>query len=384
MSRFFDYKVNNIEFREAFVIAKRIISDILSLNNDYLDDNEITILNNYKKELKSINDILDDDSYDIERQISDDLLSPENVEYCFKNNKYKDNASSLGEKINKLFMRVFEIEDEVQILISKKWNKLLTPFEELENGKPFTIVGHSGCGFISLPGYVGYIDNEYNNTETISCSIFTDKDVNCFNSNLVMVFDINESNYISSAPFDTVTRKTGSSTKSVRNIKNIDNEKSIDAGFMHNYNSEKVVTKVVDPQEIINTINNRNDRTINETLLYKKNCTPKGLVLFTNGIDIPLINYIHAKDMMNVYNIDLKVINVLVNENQPIDYNHIDELLKNQIEILKNANMSDEKIILLLDEFIENVIKKSISNKELLNYIIDSINNYKSDNKKVY
>ena len=46
MSRFFDYKVNNIEFKEAFVIAKRIISDILSLSNDYLDDNDITILNN--------------------------------------------------------------------------------------------------------------------------------------------------------------------------------------------------------------------------------------------------------------------------------------------------------------------------------------------------
>ena len=309
--RYFNYLDNIHELREGFLICRKIFEDIKTIDLSYFDEEDKqNIIELYNKAVE-LNEMLGSSPYDWERMINGDLLKPKNVEYCFKHNHYPEHASKRGDALNKIFHNFFVIEDHMQVYVAKMWAKLITPFSEIKNGEPFTILGHSGYGYVILPGTKGH--NVHSNDTNYSCSIFTEHSMNCFNSPLVMLFDMTPVSYVASAPFDAATRKVDL-TKSIKVLKETGNG-IISAGYSFVSDINRVVTKSSNPIKIIEIINSSDKEpltgkgNINETIIDKSQAKPTGLVLFSSGCDLLLGEYMSALRMKLDYNLDLKVIN---------------------------------------------------------------------------
>ena len=380
MSRYYNYLVNNNEFVEGFTTVRKIIRDIEEYDVSILDDIDKEYILSIREEIEEYKNYLGDKPYDIRQLITNDLISPEVVNYYYEYKKYPEKPSPTGERINKIFNRIFEIEDKIQMINAKVWNRLLTPFDKLENGKPFSIVGHSGGGYIITPQSKYYRNNSYNNVHSYSCSLFNDKSINVFSSNLVMIFDLDEANYISACNFDCATRKVQDNLKTVTLLQEIDGQ-GVSAGYLNNTDIDMAITKSECPTSIINKINNSNQ--INEFLINKKTSIPKGLVIFSNGYDCPIVDYYFAREMMNDYNLDLKVINksLYINDNKSRE-EKIEELHSYMDSVLSNLNKPLTREF--LDNFIDDVVIPLKLDKEIEDIIINKINTYKQENTFTY
>ncbi len=376
MSRYYNYLPSNNSFNDGFYIVKKIIKDIKEYDLSLVDDKEQFI--KLQEEVTNIDNELGNDSYELRKKINDDLISPSVVNYYYENKKYPLNASPTGEKVNKLFNRIFEIEDEVQIISAKIWNNKLTPFSDIENGKPFSIIGHSGYGYIVTPTSSKYRNNDYENTISFSCSLFNEHSMNLFSSNLVMIFDLNPNNFIAACNYDCATSKT-EDYKNIRTLHEV-NGKYLSAGFMYNNDLDRIITKSECPTSVVNKINNNPENTINEFIIDKNKSIPQGLVLFSSGYDFPLVEYISATKMKYDYNLDLKVINKQLYFNNNLtkeeQINSLYENINNCLSMYQDYEIFS--IINLLDSFIEDVIIPLKLDKEIEEIIINKINDLKN------
>ena len=374
MSRFFHYLENENEFVDGFYIVKKIIRDIREFDLSLVEDKEYFI--KLQQEVDEIDKELGDDYFELQQKITDDIISPRVVNYYYEHNHtYPDDVSPIGDRIIQLFNRIFEIEDEVQLICAKVWNKLLTPFEQIENGMPFSIVGHSGMGYIVTPSSKRYNNSEYQNTASYSCSLFNEHSINVFSSNLVMVFDINPLNFIVASYYDCATSKVGYS----RGIKTLTSEEDglLTAGYTHVHDIDKIITKSECPTSIIKKINTDNTGRINEFVLNKTKSIPQGLVIFSSGYDFPLIEYLFALQMQHDYMLNLKVINRSLYI--PSELSKEEKIAKLDSEIIKVlSNLGEELITLeILDSFIENVIIPLKLDTDIEERIIYRIEEYK-------
>jgi hypothetical protein len=389
--RYFNYLENFHELREGFIICEKIYEDIKDIDLSYFDalDREY-IIELYKKAIE-LKRKLGSSSYYWDQAINSDLLRPENVEYCFKHQHYPEHASKKGDQLNKIFRNFFIIEDKMQIYIAKMWKKLSTPFNEIKNGEPFVIFGHSGYGYITLPGTRGH--NKHSNDTNISCSIFTDKCMNCFNSNLVMTFDITPDSYISSSPFDAATRKVDL-TKSIKTLKETSNG-IISAGYSYISDTSKAVTKCSNPIQVLHTINTQDDSPltgkghINETIIDKDKAHPTGLVLFSSGCDLLLGEYMNALRMKYDYNLDLKVINRGLYRKKAGLSSYLDtdiEELEHSMKFYQRLFMSNEysydDVVSIIDSYIDNVMDKLELESEVYNRLLLYFDNLKKMKKE--
>ena len=375
--RHFDYIKNNLELTEAYYICKKIIQDVLDFDYTLLINEELQVFNSIKEETQLLKDKFNFNIYDISFIITKELLEPNNVEYCIKHKKYPPNASKTGDIINNLFKKIFIIEDKMQILVSKIWERIVTPFEKIENGKPFTLIGHSGSGYIIFPSSKYYINNEYNNITSYSCSIFTNNHMQEFNSKLVAIFDINKENFVCASHFDSATNR-GSGYASIKTLKTTDDGHFINAGYSSPQGIERIVTKSECPLTTLSKLNKNN---INEVVLDKSKSKPVGLVLFSNGCDFLMYEYINAIRMKNDYNLDLKVINKTLYQNIEIDINKMkEEFLHFKNYILQN-NFNIDELISLLDGYMENIIIPLKLDKNVEEIQIEFIERFKEELK---
>lgn len=308
--RAFNYLNSSTELCSVYNIVHKIMNNILLLDDTLLDNNDKVKLGKIKEEIKKIK--LDDYSF-MNKKINSDLLSVENVEYATKYGFYPDHASLYGEQVNKLFERIFELEDEVQILVAKIWQKLLTPFDKIVNGDNICVVGHSGNGYIPLPGSSQYKDSPYFNTVSYSCSLFTNYSMNCFSSKLILLFDITPESFVAASSIDSATTKS-TTRVNYNTLKRYDDGQALNAGYsLVGQRQDMIITKVENPIDILKTINTRdktsNKNFINETILDKRSAKPTGLLLISDGYDFLLDLYIDALQMEADYNLRLKVIN---------------------------------------------------------------------------
>ena len=375
MSRYYNYLPHNFDFYDGYYIVKKIIKDIKEYDLSLVEDKEYFI--KLQEEVTNIDNELGDSSYELHKQINDDLISPRVVNYYYENKKYPKDASLVGEKVKRLFNRIFEIEDEVQEISAKIWNSKLTPFSDIENGLPFSIIGHSGYGYIVTPTSSKYRNNDYENTISFSCSLFNEHSMNVFSSNLVMIFDINPSNFIAACNYDCATSKT-EDYKNIRTLCEV-NGKYLSAGFMSNSDLDRIITKSECPTSVINKINNNPENTINEFIIDKNKSIPQGLVLFSSGYDFPLSEYISAIKMKYDYNLDLKVINKQLyfgtNLSKEEQINSLYEDIDNFLSQYQDYEIFS--IINLLDGFIDNVIIPLKLDREIEEIIINKINELK-------
>ncbi len=397
--RYFNYLDNRNELGEGYFICKQIIADVLKIDGSLLTLEERKIVNRCKEELILLDKELGDSYYAIDDAILNDLLAKDAVEYCFAHNRYPEGCSKIGEKINKIFKRIFEIEDEIGVIIANMWCRIITPFDKINNGDSFVTIGHSGYGYINLPNSKYYRSNEYENTSSISCSIFTDKIMNCFNSNIVMLFDINPDSLIAALAFDTATRKV-ENRKDIKSLRQIKDNSFISAGYSLISRNYEAAVKTKTPDSVINSILTKEKElltgngVVSEAIIDKRYATAKGLLLFSSGCDFLFLEYLEILKMKRDYNLDFKVINRSLYRKKcglpPFLENEIRSMHQSYQSIpdtILNFNMSYDELESLLAAYINEVLiplKLDLSVEKLQLEFIDSLKQSYKDKQSTY
>ena len=242
----------------------------------------------------------------IGQNILRDLISPENIEYAFKNpNSYKEDASKIGLAFQKDLYKIFELEDNLSKLAEKKFEEM-TPFEQIENGGEFMVVGHASY---QLPGVSNNPNYRKNQKEYVSCSLFSNNELNTFMDNkIVYLLGVTEDNFISASHFDVVTRETRHpSIHSLKEIETDDGKEYIDIGFTHDMDkfalsiaTPKVVERLSLEREkgldssLTNEIVLLRNKTISNKALLVADETDllidEFMVLKSNGVEFKCIN----------------------------------------------------------------------------------------------
>ena len=378
--RYFDYLENYHELKEAYYICNKIINDVLEFDDQLLTKEEKQIFKEIKTEALLLNNKLNFNIYEISQKINDDFLEPSNVEYSFKHQKFPKNASKLGQSINDLFKKIFIIEEKMQIIVSNIWSRLITPFEKIQNGDPFIVIGHSGNGYINFPSSKYYINNSYNNTTSYSCSIFTNNHINVYNSKLVALFNVNYNNFISASHFDSATRSRGFNKKTIKTLKTTDEGNFINVGYSNPQDTKRIVTKSESPTI---TLAKLKKNIVNEVVLDKMKSKPIGLLIFSNGDDFLFFEYINALKMKNEYNLNLKVINKSLYQDIEFDLNQLNKSLLFFKNYIFNSEFNKEELVSLLDGYIEDVIIPLKLNKDIEKIQMDFIEQIKEELKQI-
>ena len=236
----------------------------------------------------------------IGQNILRDLISPENIEYAFKNpNSYKEDASKIGLAFQKDLYKIFELEDNLSKLAEKKFEEM-TPFEQIENGGEFMVVGHASY---QLPGVSNNPNYRKNQKEYLSCELNTFMD-----NKIVYLLGVTEDNFISASHFDVVTRETRHpSIHSLKEIETDDGKEYIDIGFTHDMDkfalsiaTPKVVERLSLEREkgldssLTNEIVLLRNKTISNKALLVADETDllidEFMVLKSNGVEFKCIN----------------------------------------------------------------------------------------------
>lgn len=301
-----DYNKINIEINKYLLSFEEDLKLIISLEN-----NNEKFISAYNKIMKFKNKY--SDLYDVYNQILKDLLSSENVEYCYKNGKYKEDASLLGLEFERDLDEIFKLEEDLIEDITKIWKRDLTNFDNIENGKDFMTVVHASY---LLPGVEGDSNYRYNSFAKLylSCSLLTSLDLNTFDDiKTLYVMDVNEDNYISSSYEDCVTRDSNNQTiNTVKEIK-VDGEKHyIEIGYSGLDKSSNVlaVPKMIEQLSVQREFDStkelyRYNTLTNEVVLDRTKTKRVGGILLSNGCDVLLSEYIYFKQN----NIRFKCIN---------------------------------------------------------------------------
>ena len=142
------------------------------------------------------------DLHGIYNRILNDLTSGDNVEYCFKYGKYKDDASLVGLEFEKDLKEIFELEEKCRDYSIKLWERDITNYDNITNGEDFMTVIHASYLEPGVKGELNYHDNEYSK-QYLSCSLISDRELNTFgDAKTLFVMDVNSDSYIASSFVD--------------------------------------------------------------------------------------------------------------------------------------------------------------------------------------
>ena len=246
------------------------------------------------------------DLYGIYNKILNDLTSSDNVEYCFKYGKYKDDASLVGLEFEKDLKEIFDLEEKCRDYSIKLWERDITSYDNIINGEDFMTVVHASYLEPGVKGDSNYHDNEYSK-QYLSCCLISDRELNTFGEvKTLFVMDVNSESYIASSFVDSVTSET---TKADFNtLKEIDvNGKKhyIKVGYTNDMKSS--VTSISSPKMIEELSIQRELRDsgelyryeslTNEVVLDRTKTRAVGALLLSNGCDMLLGEYINLKQM---------------------------------------------------------------------------------------
>lgn len=370
-----DYVLINSSVRGYITELEKELAMLIDMevNNDiYIDT--------YKK-LKEFKSKYSD-LYGIYNKILNDLTSGDNVEYCFKYGKYKDDASLVGLEFEKDLKEIFELEEKCRDYSIKLWERDITNYDNITNGEDFMTVIHASYLEPGVKGELNYHDNEYSK-QYLSCSLISDRELNTFgDAKTLFVMDVNSDSYIASSFVDSVTSET---TKADFNtLKEIDvngNKHYIKVGYTNDMKSS--VTSISSPKMIEELSIQRelkdsgelyryNSQT-NEVVLDRTKTRVVGALLLSNGCDLLLGEYINLKRM----GIRFKCINKgLYRQKSNIspytdeEYNNFLISLDNLDDVIRRYNVSYEDLFdfyqevvipMKYDERVMNDINKKLS-----------------------
>ena len=351
----------------------------LAMLIDMEEDNNIYI-ETYKK-LKEFKNKYSD-LYYIYNRILNDLTSGENVEYCFKYGKYKEDASLVGLEFERDLRELFILEEKCRSHSVKLWKRDLTSYDDITNGEKFMTVIHASYFEPGVKGDSNYHDNEYSK-QYLSCSLMSDRELNTFgDAKTLFVMEINSDNYIASSYVDSVTSE--STIPNFNTLKEIDVNGSkhyIDAGYINDKKSS--VTSISSPKMIEELSVKRElkdsgelyryNSLTNEVILDRTKTKMRGAILLSDGCDLLLEEYLRLKSL----EVKFKCINKeLYRQKSNIppytdeEYNNFLISLDNLDDVIRRYNVSYEDLFdfyqevvipMKYDERVMNDINKKLS-----------------------
>ena len=370
-----DYSLINSSVRGYITELEKELAMLIDMevNNDiYIDT--------YKK-LKEFKSKYSD-LYGIYNKILNDLTSGDNVEYCFKYGKYKDDASLVGLEFEKDLKEIFELEEKCRDYSIKLWERDITNYDNITNGEDFMTVIHASYLEPGVKGELNYHDNEYSK-QYLSCSLISDRELNTFgDAKTLFVMDVNSDSYIASSFVDSVTSET---TKADFNtLKEIDVNGSkhyIKVGYTNN--RKEAVTSIGSPKMIEGLSLKRElkdsgelyryNSLTNEVVLDRTKTKMRGAILLSDGCDLLLEEYLRLKSL----GVKFKCINKgLYRQKSNIspytdeEYNNFLISLDNLDDVIRRYNVSYEDLFdfyqevvipMKYDERVMNDINKKLS-----------------------
>lgn len=351
----------------------------LAMLIDMEEDNNIYV-ETYKK-LKEFKNKYSD-LYYIYNRILNDLTSGENVEYCFKYGKYKEDASLVGLEFERDLRELFILEEKCRSNSVKLWERDLTSYDNITNGEKFMTVIHASYFEPGVKGDSNYHDNEYSK-QYLSCSLMSDRELNTFgDAKTLFVMEINSDNYIASSYVDSVTSE--STIPNFNTLKEIDVNGSkhyIDAGYINDKKSS--VTSISSPKMIEELSVKRElkdsgelyryNSLTNEVILDRTKTKMRGAILLSDGCDLLLEEYLKLKSL----EVKFKCINKeLYRQKSNIppytdeEYNNFLISLDNLDDVIRRYNVSYEDLFdfyqevvipMKYDERVMNDINKKLS-----------------------
>ena len=372
-----DYGLINSSVRGYITELEKELAMLIDMevNNDiYIDT--------YKK-LKEFKSKYSD-LYGIYNKILNDLTSGDNVEYCFKYGKYKDDASLVGLEFEKDLKEIFELEEKYRDYSIKLWERDITNYDNITNGEDFMTVIHASYLEPGVKGELNYHDNEYSK-QYLSCSLISDRELNTFgDAKTLFVMDVNSDSYIASSFVDSVTSET---TKADFNtLKEIDVKHYIKVGYTNDMKSS--VTSISSPKMIEELSIQRelkdsgelyryNSQT-NEVVLDRTKTRVVGALLLSNGCDLLLGEYINLKQRGIRFKCINKGLYRQKNNISPYneeEYNKFIISLDSLDEVISRYNISDDLLreyyyeVVLPMKYDDNVMK--VINKKFSLYLPD-------------
>lgn len=294
-----DYSLINSSVRGYIIELEKELAMLIDME----EDNNIYI-ETYKK-LKEFKNKYSN-MHDVYNEILNDLLSSENVEYCVKNGKYKEDASLVGLEFERDLRELFELEERCRSHSVKLWKRDLTSYDNITNGEKFMTVIHASYFEPGVKGDSNYHDNEYSK-QYLSCSLMSDRELNTFNgTKTLFVMDVDDDNYIASSYVDAVTAET--SRPDFNTLKEIDVNGSkhyIKVGYTDNrkeavtsISSPKMIEKLSVERELKDSGElYRYNSLTNEVILDRTKTKVKGAILLSDGCDLLLGEYLRLKSL---------------------------------------------------------------------------------------
>ena len=244
------------------------------------------------------------DLHGIYNRILNDLTSGDNVEYCFKYGKYKDDASLVGLEFEKDLKEIFELEEKCRDYSVKLWERDITNYDNITNGEDFMTVIHASYLEPGVKGDLNYHGNVYSK-QYLSCCLISGRELNTFRDvKTLFVMDVNSDSYIASSFVDSVTRET--TEADFNTLKEIDvngNKHYIKVGYTNDMESSvtsisspKMIEELSIQRELKNSgeLYRYNSQT-NEVVLDRTKTRVVGALLLSNGCDLLLGEYINLK-----------------------------------------------------------------------------------------
>lgn len=320
--------------------------------------------------------------YDVYNEILNDLLSSENVEYCVKNGKYKEDASLVGLEFERDLRELFALEEKCRSNSVKLWERDLTSYDNITNGEKFMTVIHASSLLPGTPDNDNYHDNKYSK-QYLSCSLISNRELNTFNgTKILFVMDVNDDNYIASSYVDAVTADI--SRADFNTLKEIDVNGSkhyIKVGYINDTKSS--VTSISSPKMIEELSVERelkdsgelyryNSQT-NEVVLDRTKTKMRGAILLSDGCDLLLGEYFYLKSLGVKFKCINKGLYRQKNNISPYteeEYNNFLVSLDNLDGVIKKYNASYEDLFnfyqevvipMKYDERVMNDINKKLS-----------------------
>ena len=370
-----DYSLINSSVRGYIIELEKELAMLIDMevNNDiYIDT--------YKK-LKEFKSKYSD-LYGIYNKILNDLTSGDNVEYCFKYGKYKDDASLVGLEFERDLRELFILEERCRSHSVKLWKRDLTSYDDIKNGEDFMMVIHASYLEPGVKGELNYHDNEYSK-QYLSCSLISNRELNTFNgTKTLFVMDVDDDNYIASSYVDAVTADT--SRPDFNTLKEIDvngNKHYIKVGYTNDMKSS--VTSISSPKMIEELSIQRElkdsgelyryNSLTNEVVLDRTKTKMRGAILLSDGCDLLLEEYLRLKSLGVKFKCINKGLYRQKNNIPPYneeEYNKFLINLDSLDEVISRYNISDDllreyyyEVVLPMkyDERVMNDINKKLS-----------------------
>ncbi len=333
---------------------------------------EMEGLDVYKNSLNVLNEFNAKypDLYSTSQKILGELKTNENVEYALEHKEYKDDASKIGMEFQSDLYRIFELEESLSKISESSYEKM-TPFEEIENGGDFMVVGHTSY---QLPGVSNNPNYKKNQKEYLSCSLFSNNELNTFmDGKIVYLVDVNKDNFISASHYDVVTRETRyPSIHSLKEVELDDGSKEyIDVGFT--LDEDKYALSIATPKVVERLSLEREKElgypSINEIVLLRSKTVSNNALLVADETDLLLDEFM----VLRHNNIDFKCINRGLYKEQKGEERFDKSKLLELDERLAIIGRYDKRI---LEDYYKSVVLRMNYSNDILEKINNSFSKY--------